>query len=164
MRHRYQSGERSLEVEVRQQPSDLLVQVDGQPLRCSVLRTEPDYLVLQLGTQIVRARITQRGPAEWLIDLDGSSHRVREVGTAGSISTVAAAAGRLVAPIPGKLVQLEVKRGDPVRQGQVVAILESMKMQTELRAPCSGRVSRTSAAVGALVQPGEEILLVEPGD
>ncbi len=64
-------------------------------------------------------------------------------------------AGQLVAPMPGLVVGVRVKEGDQVDQGQVLVVLESMKMQMELRAPVAGRVTRVAALPKAQVDKGD---------
>lgn len=62
-----------------------------------------------------------------------------------------AAAGQVGAPMPGLVVDVLVRAGDEVEEGQVLLVQESMKMQMQLRAPCAGRVADVS------VQPGDQV-------
>ncbi|MFH1464883.1 MAG: pyruvate/oxaloacetate carboxyltransferase [Pseudomonadota bacterium] len=66
--------------------------------------------------------------------------------------------GLLRAPLPGVLLTLRVSEGDVVEQGQVVAVLEAMKMQNELEAPIAGEVTRLLAKQGAVLEGGQAIL------
>ncbi len=65
-------------------------------------------------------------------------------------------------PMHGRLVSLLVKTGDAVVRGQRVAIVEAMKMEHALTAPCAGRVAGISAAEGAQVAQGAVIVTIEP--
>lgn len=56
------------------------------------------------------------------------------------------------APMPGLVVAIPVNEGDEVKAGQTIVILESMKMQNELKAPRDGVVQRISAEVGHSVE------------
>ena len=71
--------------------------------------------------------------------------------------------GRLAAPMPGKVIALLVKAGDPVAQGQAVAVMEAMKMEHTLAAPHDGRVAELLYAVGDQVAEGAELLRLDPG-
>ena len=72
-------------------------------------------------------------------------------------------AGRLTAPMPGRIVQLLVAAGDPVRRGQPLAVLEAMKMEHTIAAPRDGAVAALRCAVGDLVEEGAELIaLAEP--
>jgi biotin carboxyl carrier protein len=73
-----------------------------------------------------------------------------------------AASGELHSPMPGLIVQINVKPGDAVTEGQTIVILESMKMQNELKAPRSGTVENILVAQGQTVDKGA--LLVNIGD
>ena len=66
----------------------------------------------------------------------------------------------LKAPMPGSIIALPVQEGQVVDKGQVLAILESMKMQNELRSPRKGTVSRVRVKIGENVQQKEILLSV----
>jgi biotin carboxyl carrier protein len=64
------------------------------------------------------------------------------------------------APLAGRLVSLSVSAGDPVEAGHVVAVLESMKMQIEMRAPISGVVQAVNGPENRDVDQGEVLVTV----
>jgi biotin carboxyl carrier protein len=66
----------------------------------------------------------------------------------------------VVAPMPGKILSLKAKAGDPVKKGQVVLILEAMKMENEITAPCDGVVKQIMANKGAVVSTGDTLLVI----
>lgn len=65
----------------------------------------------------------------------------------------------LLAPMPGKVLRLKCKVGDPVKRGDIVCVVESMKMETEIPAHQSGVVSAIRVSVGEMVGHGS--ILVE---
>jgi biotin carboxyl carrier protein len=65
------------------------------------------------------------------------------------------------APLPGTLISVPVSIGQEVAPGQTLAIVESMKMQMELRAPQSGVVSRIEGPPGRSVDQGEELVVLQ---
>jgi 3-methylcrotonyl-CoA carboxylase alpha subunit len=73
-----------------------------------------------------------------------------------------AEAGRLTAPMPGKVVSVSVKAGDKVFKGQVLAVMEAMKMEHTLSAPFDGVVSELLYAPGDQVAEGAELLKLTP--
>lgn len=77
-------------------------------------------------------------------------------------SCESSAAGRLVAPMPGLVVDVLVKVGQIVEEGQALLVQESMKMQMQLRAPCAGRVVDVSIKVGDQVGKGAPLVRVTP--
>lgn len=65
------------------------------------------------------------------------------------------------APMPGKVIAVNVKPGDTVEKGQVVAVMEAMKMEHSLTAPRDGVVEAIGADVGAQVPEGEVLVALE---
>ncbi len=63
-------------------------------------------------------------------------------------------------PFQGKteLVEINVKAGDAVKEGQVVAAVEAMKAKHDVKAPCSGKVLTIDAEIGADIEAGESIM------
>ena len=57
-------------------------------------------------------------------------------------------------PMPGNILQVNVKPGDAVKEGQQLMILEAMKMENEILAPCAGRVTAIGVAKGSSVESG----------
>jgi biotin carboxyl carrier protein len=68
---------------------------------------------------------------------------------------------RLVAPMPGKVVRLLVKRGDPVTARQPVVVVEAMKMENELRASREGTVDEIHVSEGMSVDAGALLLVIQ---
>lgn len=66
----------------------------------------------------------------------------------------------LKAPMPGLVVAIPVTEGDPVKKGQVLLILESMKMQNELKSPRDGTVGRMRVRAGETVEQKQTLLSV----
>jgi len=72
-----------------------------------------------------------------------------------------AEAGRLTAPMPGKVLSFAVKAGDKVRKGQALAVMEAMKMEHTIAAPGDGTVAELLYAPGDQVTEGAELLKLE---
>lgn len=61
-------------------------------------------------------------------------------------------------PMNGRVDRILVKSGDVVAKGQVLYVLEAMKMQNEVRSPVAGKVAAVHAAAGAAVEPSQVIV------
>lgn len=64
------------------------------------------------------------------------------------------------APMPGKIVKLVASVGQAVNAGDTLLILEAMKMQNEIAAPCAGTVKSFSVYAGDSVKPGQAMVVV----
>ncbi len=71
-----------------------------------------------------------------------------------------AEAGRLTAPMPGKVVSFSVKAGDKVSKGQALAVMEAMKMEHTIAAPTDGTVAELLYSPGDQVNEGAELLKI----
>jgi len=70
--------------------------------------------------------------------------------------------GTVSANIPGKVVTVEVKEGDVVKEGQVILILEAMKMQNEIQAPVDGTVISVACEEGQAIEANVPLVVIEP--
>ena len=81
---------------------------------------------------------------------------------AAAPAPAAAGAGeKVAAPMPGTILGVNVNVGDTVSEGQVLFILEAMKMENEIMAPKAGKVTAVSVSKGAAVQSGDALCTIE---
>jgi methylmalonyl-CoA carboxyltransferase small subunit len=73
-------------------------------------------------------------------------------------SVQAASANAVVAPLAGSVAKVLVEEGEQIAAGQVLLILEAMKMETEITAPKAGTVARILVEKGTAVQAGEGLI------
>jgi 3-methylcrotonyl-CoA carboxylase alpha subunit len=72
--------------------------------------------------------------------------------------------GAIISPMPGKLIAVEVRKGDAVTKGQKLLTLEAMKMEHSLAAPFDGIVAELNAVEGAQVSEGALLARIEKGE
>jgi 3-methylcrotonyl-CoA carboxylase alpha subunit/acetyl-CoA/propionyl-CoA carboxylase biotin carboxyl carrier protein len=117
----------------------LTLEVDGE-LRTAVVNVQPHVAeVVYLGQRFVFERPDVFG--DHAVDLGD---------------------GVITAPMPGTVLDVRVTDGDRVEAGQVLVVLEAMKMELSLKAPFDGTVSGLATATGAQVALGHTLLEVEP--
>lgn len=83
------------------------------------------------------------------------------VATAPAPAPVNLAAGETVAaPMPGNIIRVDIKEGDKVKAGQVLVILEAMKMENEIVAPKDGTIAQIVTSKGAVVETGSPLVII----
>ncbi|MBA7670738.1 Glutaconyl-CoA decarboxylase subunit gamma [subsurface metagenome] len=64
-------------------------------------------------------------------------------------------------PITGKILSVNVKPGDEVKEGDILCILESMKMENPILAPIDGTINQVGVNADQVVKPGETIAIID---
>ena len=64
-------------------------------------------------------------------------------------------------PITGKIISVDVKVGDEVKEGDTLCLLESMKMENPILAPVDGTIAQIGVAVEQVVKPGDIVAIIE---
>ena len=67
----------------------------------------------------------------------------------------------VAAPMPGTILSINVQEGDEVKAGDVLLILEAMKMENEILAPIDGKVVSIGTTTGASVNTGDKLVVIE---
>jgi 3-methylcrotonyl-CoA carboxylase alpha subunit len=104
-----------------------------------------------------RALVLDRGD-DLAVFIGGESWRLAWVDPLAPPAGADLHAGRLSAPMPGRVVQLLVAAGDSVSQGQALIVIEAMKMEHTIAAPRDGTVEAVRYAIGDLVEEGAELI------
>ena len=79
---------------------------------------------------------------------------------APAAAPVPAGATKVEAPLPGNVFKVLVKAGDKVSKGQAVVVLEAMKMENEVFAPCDGTVASVNITEGGTVNTGDVMITI----
>jgi biotin carboxyl carrier protein len=64
-------------------------------------------------------------------------------------------------PLTGKIIKVNIKPGDMVKEGDVLVVLESMKMENPITAPLDGKVSKVGVVKDQVVKTGEVIVVID---
>ena len=106
----------------------------------------------------------------WNVTIEGKSFSIEIEG--GSVGYSAGSkrkkkgrgkkSGTISSTIPGKIVSIAVAEGDKVAEGDVVMILEAMKMQNEIQAPLSGTVTAVNCKPGDSIEANSPLVIIQP--
>jgi biotin carboxyl carrier protein len=149
-------------VDVRARSGRYAVTVDEQTLELDLVDIGAHWASLLVDGRSHEIAF-ERGPGGLRVQLAAGSFTVTLA--AGAHETQAAAAQavgpqRITAPMPGRIVQVLVRPGEPVTAGQSLVVIEAMKMENELRAPRSGQISAVVVSQGAAVEAGALLAVI----
>ena len=159
----YQVGrtaERGIQVEYGIRGQLVEAAVDGVELGPVLLHgCAPDEVDLQIGGVRRLIAIARAGDTRYADSALGATTLVEQprFPETGQQAT----AGSLLAPMPGTVVRVEVRPGEPVRTGQVLVVLEAMKMEHPVRAPHDGALVRLNVSAGQAVDMGTVLAVVD---
>lgn len=157
--------ERKVEVDIEDAEGRSLIRLEGHELEIDWTPVSRDALSLRVGNASYLAHLSTDGE-EVLVKLRGRQFRFpvfserewhyRNLG--GGSGAGGGKSDSLLAPMPGKVLEVRVSVGDLVEEGQGLVILEAMKMENVLKAPASLRVVGIEVEAGQAVE-GDAVLL-----
>ena len=110
-------------------------------------------------------RVTVNGTAYEieLEELTGAAPAADAPAAPAPAPAAAAPAGgeQVTSPMPGTILSVNVAAGDAVKRGQVLMILEAMKMENEIMCPCDGKVASVNTSKGASVESGTLLCVIQ---
>jgi biotin carboxyl carrier protein len=130
--------------------------IDGTRVSYREIRRGGALVALEIGEEVLPVRVARQGDRAFVWCAGSVFELRRAAGRAvrPRPGTAAESPAGLVAPMPGRIRKTLVRRGEEVAKGQVVLVLEAMKMEHAIRAPQDGVVSRLDHQEGDLVEAG----------
>ena len=133
---------------------------DNTEYRVQAEELKPGQLKLKVGDRIVKSVITE-GDKEKYVFVDGHVFRVKPVELTGTRKKKKKEEGDLTSPISGKVVNVKVKKGDSVKKGDVLMVIEAMKMEYLIRAPYNGKVKNINFKEKDQIEIGQKTVDLE---
>ena len=110
-------------------------------------------------------------PTEFAVDVDGEVFNIKISPTMGKPIDVekprksrSVTKGSVVSPMSGMVLSIKVKEGERVKEGDLLAMIEAMKMQNEVHSPVNGVIKEIMSYEGEVVSSGDILIVVEPSD
>ena len=110
-------------------------------------------------------KVTVNGTA-YEIELEELTGAAPAAATAAPVPPPAPAAApaggeQVTSPMPGTILAINVAAGDTVKRGQVLMVLEAMKMENEIMCPCDGKIASVNTSKGASVESGTLLCVIQ---
>jgi biotin carboxyl carrier protein len=148
--------------------NSVLVNIGGKQRTIRLLKTGGGEFEFMLDNKFHHAKVLQSGSAEVKILLDGQQVTLKKHSKLTEVLEKASAMGgagggdrNLTSQIPGRVVNIAAKPGAEVKKGDVVVVLESMKMQVAVKAHKDGNLKEIKVKQGASVARNDVLAVIE---
>ncbi len=163
MHHAFKLGDAEHNVEISRSADAYRLHIGEQSVAID-LRTGADGRAwLTVGDRLVEVVVATRGD-DVFVHLDGEAYQLRYQHPLDRLAAQAGGSAEdgIRAPMPGSIVAVQVKAGDAVTKGQLLLVMESMKMETAINAPRDGVVQGVTYDKGQTFDRDALLLSLEP--
>jgi biotin carboxyl carrier protein len=148
--------------------NSVLVNIGGRQHNIRLLKTSSSEFEFMLDNTFHQAKILSSGSAEVRMMLDGQPITLKKHSKLTEVLEKASAMGgagggdrNLASQIPGRVVSIAAKQGDEVKKGDVIVVLESMKMQVAVKAHKDGHLKEIKVKQGTSVSRNDVLAVIE---
>lgn len=140
----YEHNNNVYNVSIERKDGFYFVTYNNSEYKVEASEIKPGQLKIKIGDRFIKSVITE-GDKEKFVFVEGNVFKVKPVELTGSKKPKKKAdEGDLNSPISGKVVSVKVKNGDNVKKGDVLMVIEAMKMEYLIRAPFKGKVKKVN--------------------
>lgn len=130
-------------VTIERKDNNYFVIYDNTEYKVEAEEIKPGQLKIKIGDRIIKSIITE-GEKEKYVFVEGKVFKVKPVELTGIKKRKKKEEGDLSSPISGKIVSVNVKKGDLVKKDDVIMVIEAMKMEYLIRAPYDGKINKVN--------------------
>lgn len=159
MKYTYRQGDRDHEVELLTGDGGLRALLNGAAFELLELDREQGELHFEVNGEVQHVDWAKAGRDVWLHVNGRSYHLEKSAGGGGAAGRSGFGERVLRTPMPGQVREVLVKTGQTVEAGDVLLLLEAMKMEIRIQAPRAGAVAQVAVAAGESVEKDQ--ILVE---
>ena len=141
-------------VTIERRKDQYFVTYDNTEYKVEADEIKPGHLKIKLGDRVIKCVIT-KGDKDKFVFVEGDVFKVRNIELTGAKKTKKKDEGNLNSPISGKVVSVKVKDEDKVKKGDVLMIIEAMKMEYLIRAPYNGKVKKVNFKENNQIEIGQ---------
>jgi biotin carboxyl carrier protein len=146
-------------VTIEKRKNKFFVTYDNTEYWVEAEEIKPGQLKLKIGDRIIKSMITE-GDKEKYVFVDGHVFKVKPVELTGKKRTKKKEEGDLSSPISGKVIGVKIKKGNIVKKGDVLMIIEAMKMEYLIRSPFDGKISKVNFKENDQIEIGQNTVEV----
>ena len=162
------TGEREEELLLKLEDGRVLAEIGDRVYTLEVRETEPDGYLFFLNTNVHECRVSERAGAKDTFDVmvHGRSYEVtivdpKRLRSGQNSDRHHHGVAEILAPMPGKVVRVQLEAGASVEKGAGVVVVEAMKMQNEMKSPRAGVVVSIKVKPGDTVNAGDVLAVIE---
>jgi len=158
----FRDGDDTIDVTIHYRSDGILLELPGgaEPVSASGEIDAAGDLIANLGGVRIKATVVRHGD-DLTIFCGGAGHRLVLDDPAARAGLQEVKSGSLTAPMPGKVVAINVKPGDAVKRGATLMVMVAMKMEHAVTAPTDGTVAKVHYDVGEQVEEGAVLVSFE---
>jgi len=164
MRYRLLHLDKVFDVNVRVEKEEYIVTVNEEKYRVKDFAAQCNHVSMKIQDKNFAMSFAQDGDKRY-VSHDGEYYIIEIVRPAKSgVRAAQQEANSVASSMPGLLIKMPVRVGEEVSVGQTLAIVEAMKMQNELHAPCDGVVKKINFKEGDQVDAFQPIVELESSE
>lgn len=163
MHHAFKLGDAEYNVELSRSAQAYRLHHDGKLTNIDLQVGADGRAWLSLDKQRIEVVVATRGD-DVFVHLDGEAYQLKYQHPLDRLAAQSGASAEdsILAPMPGSIVNVQVKAGDSVAKGQTLLVMESMKMETTIVAPRDGVIAAVSFEPGQTFDRDALLLSLEP--
>jgi biotin carboxyl carrier protein len=150
----YEHNNHVYNVTIERRNNFYFVTYDNTEYNVEAEELKPGQLKIKIGNRLIKSIITE-GDTEKFVFVDGEVFKVKPVELTSSRKKKTKDDGDLSSPISGKIVSIKVKKGEKVKKGDVLMVIEAMKMEYLIRAPFNGVVKNINFKKNDQIEIGQ---------
>ena len=168
MKLKAQIEDREQELTVRVEDGHVAAEVGGRVYDLQVRQPSPESFLFFLGASVYECRVSERTTSKESFDVDirGRSYAVtivdpKRLRSGQNSDRHHHGVTEIQAPMPGKVVRVQVEAGASIEKGAGIVVVEAMKMQNEMKSPREGVVVAIKVKAGDTVNAGDVLAVIE---
>jgi biotin carboxyl carrier protein len=161
-------GDREQDLSIKLDDGRIAAEVGGRVYDLEVREPEPGSYLFLHGAEVHDCRVTQRTGSKEVFDVSirGRNYTVtivdpKRLRSGQNSDRHHHGVAKILAPMPGKVVRVQLEAGAAVEEGAGVVVVEAMKMQNEMKSPRAGVVVSINVKPGDTVNAGDVLAVVE---